>query len=489
MSASIELLEEIIGDLRISRNAEQDEHVHDDAPEGDCVAVETLSTPPSHKIDQMDVPFVRKARNLNIYDFDGTLFRSPEPSPSLWDRKSMGRILGQPCEGGYGWYQDTLTLSESVLSRSGQPIDTLWNESLVEHVRASSSNEHDVTVLLTGRSTQYVDVIEALIEQAGLPVFDHMFLKPVSLEPGTAPVRTMEFKLNVIRTLVLQYHPDHTQLFDDRLRHVDRFVQFGQELVGRCTFDVELVKLDVFHLPSSLELEVVQTLVDKYSPPTASRSIKLSVSYTGVILDGDAHEAILEAFSVPEGWSVKAHHMTMCLGPVDASLEAFASSPAESYALGREAVLKVVGVGVSDTAMALLVESDVPSKNAIKHITVAVSPEGKPKDSNSISDWTRFEATDLRALTLSGVISERVVHSIEVPKRAPKTSSSSHRKATLKLNYGPMIREAHPEVLGPQIGKAVKLIKQWEKERRANEEEITKEMVEQFIAELCLDSL
>ncbi len=67
---------------------------------------------------------------------------------------------------------------------------------------------------------------------------------------------------------------------------------------------------------------------------------------------------------------------------------------ARSKIVGKKVVMRVVAVGLSDKAMAVQVEgvdemSEVPmrTRNRIPHITVAVSPIGKPKDSNTIEQW------------------------------------------------------------------------------------------------------
>ncbi len=37
---------------------------------------------------------------LNIFDFDGTLFRSPEPNPMLWSKDTLGKLLSTPHQQG-----------------------------------------------------------------------------------------------------------------------------------------------------------------------------------------------------------------------------------------------------------------------------------------------------------------------------------------------------------------------------------------------------
>lgn len=43
---------------------------------------------------------------LNIFDFDGTLFRSPEPNFTKWSAEAVGKLKGHPTTGGLGWFQE-----------------------------------------------------------------------------------------------------------------------------------------------------------------------------------------------------------------------------------------------------------------------------------------------------------------------------------------------------------------------------------------------
>ena len=60
----------------------------------------------------------------------------------------------------------------------------------------------------------------------------------------------------------------------------------------------------------------------------------------------------------------------------------------------------VDGIGISDKAIALHVSSiksesgeEVLSMNKVKHITLYLLKDGKPVDSNSITEWTSIEPT------------------------------------------------------------------------------------------------
>jgi len=92
----------------------------------------------------------------------------------------------------------------------------------------------------------------------------------------------------------------------------------------------------------------------------------------------------------PEGWKVIAHHMTINMGELKDKTD-----------LGKEVVLTVEEVGISDMAMAVKV-SGYPSKNEIPHITIAINPDGgKPVMSNKITNWQ-----PIKNFMIGGVVTE-----------------------------------------------------------------------------------
>ena len=104
------------------------------------------------------------------------------------------------------------------------------------------------------------------------------------------------------------------------------------------------------------------------------------VLYSAVVLSKDSHNKLLEVFAdlIPEGWRDYAHHMTIVFGkglPED-----------QQQYLDQEVTLYATDIGIGDNAIAVKVDG-YPTTNKIPHITIAVSPEGKPSMSNQIENW------------------------------------------------------------------------------------------------------
>jgi hypothetical protein len=119
------------------------------------------------------------------------------------------------------------------------------------------------------------------------------------------------------------------------------------------------------------------------------------MSYTALVLDNPSHQLLLSKFpNIPADWTKYAHHMTINMGPA-------ASGPAASM-VGQQGVVKVVSFAQDERVLAVGVESLVPSKNAQKHITVAVNRNagGKPFHSNELGNWTTMPSFELRGIIL-----------------------------------------------------------------------------------------
>ena len=107
----------------------------------------------------------------------------------------------------------------------------------------------------------------------------------------------------------------------------------------------------------------------------------LQVSYTAVVLFPADRTKLLANFSIPEGFQPIAHHMTINMG-------AAANGPAAAI-VGQKFKLTVVSIAQDEKVMAVGVETECPSTNKIKHITLAVNRDagGKPFHSNQLKDW------------------------------------------------------------------------------------------------------
>ena len=109
--------------------------------------------------------------------------------------------------------------------------------------------------------------------------------------------------------------------------------------------------------------------------------------YIGVFLVELSKTTLKEHYSIPKGWKEYYDHMTVVFNDGSQFAESVRSVNEKYFC--KQLTLKVIAVGISEKAMAVKVElpQGVVCANKIPHITLGVSPDGKPVDSNNITNW------------------------------------------------------------------------------------------------------
>jgi len=113
---------------------------------------------------------------------------------------------------------------------------------------------------------------------------------------------------------------------------------------------------------------------------------KDKILYSAVVLDEDARDHLLmlvkNYVDIPLSWKKLAHHMTIIFNE---------ELPEElKDDKDKRVLLHLKNIGISEDAIAVEVEG-YPSTKKIPHITVAIPKEGKPVNSNYITDWIPIE--------------------------------------------------------------------------------------------------
>jgi len=309
---------------------------------------------------------------LHIYDFDGTLFESPSPHKRNGHQLS-GKLKSTVKQKGFGWFQNPITLDKKYTTDVGLG----FRKSVARHARDSIANSDVITVMLTGRTEAYKDRIIELCDGENLE-FDHYITKPL-----TTDFNTLNFKVDAINTLIEDNGIDSVVMWEDRIKHVERFHEHLESRDDLTSFVVNYIeKGDSFHLPQYIETELINHLIDD-----VAKQNKRKIEYCAVVLDQKSVKLLKSKLSkqIPDGWTEYIHHMTM----IHSSSFKTDKSILE-YCIrheGREVELVSNLIGKSDEAIAIAVSSPVPCINDRPHITIATAPGEKPFKSNSIEHW------------------------------------------------------------------------------------------------------
>ncbi len=325
-------------------------------------------------------------KEVNIFDFDNTLFRSPTPNPKLWNRKFIGSLKADLKDNGLGWFQSPITLSPKYIDQDN------FIESTVEKVIESMNNPNAVTVLLTGRNTEFTDLVKGLLSKRGLE-FDY-----VGLKPTTGGLSTINFKFSYIKNVIQDlktknYNVNKINIWEDREEHVKKFNKFFHDM--GIPFKVNFVSDGEWFMPEDSERELVSILVNEHNKKNGNEKefdMYKKPNYYALVLDDTSRTKLLSSVQVPEGWKNVAHHMTIVPPPMMGK-----ESEVMQWALdniGKEFSVKTKALGLSDAAMAVAVDG-VSSLNKVPHITVAVPQGGSPKNSLNISNWKDMEEIEL----------------------------------------------------------------------------------------------
>jgi hypothetical protein len=144
---------------------------------------------------------------LEVFDFDKTLFRSPE-KPSSWPE-------------GKGWWGRPESLQEPCVP--AHPPADWWVDEVVAEARRAIADPDTLTVLMTGRLVKrFTERVTDLLSQAQLE-FDE-----VHLATGGG---TLGFKLETLLRL-LEQRPEimHVTIWDDRPEHMPDFAAVLDEV-------------------------------------------------------------------------------------------------------------------------------------------------------------------------------------------------------------------------------------------------------------------
>ncbi len=346
----------------------------------------------SHIVEDKD-KFDEAEKNLNdkvtlkIFDFDNTLYKSPVPNPKLWDNRTMGKIESETKTYGWGWWQDPITLSDKYIN----PDD--FNPPIVSEVKKSMEDPSSFTVLLTGRTTAYAPQIKKLISKQGLE-FDFYGLKPVGYS-GT----TLEFKFEFIKNTIKTINDSgrkitSIEMWDDRTKHVQKFKTFLSSMKDLDSFEVHEVSGAETYMPEDLEKELVGILKTKAEAQHKNTRIESESmnsipekkpSYYAVVLDDESRNKLLSSIPIPEGWQKVTHHMTITFNGKSELVNKTIQN------IGKEVSMTATDLGKSEDAIAVKVNSEIPSMNSIPHITIAIPPQGKAANSNKIKEWSPLE--------------------------------------------------------------------------------------------------
>lgn len=289
---------------------------------------------------------------IHLFDFDGTLFRSPQP-PDGWSGKS--------------WWAYPGSLEPPCVPES--PGADWWVSSTVAQARQSISDPDVWAVLATGRKEPVFRWrIPELLKDGGLS-FDEVHL--------TTGGDTLSFKKLLLLKLLRRFpFVDRVRVWDDRMSHISEF----QAMLEQIGIDFEITTVRATAMP--VGCEVSPQVVRVAAKWLAARAPVENVVYVGAFLTPMSRQRLLRDFP-PRHNQVHADHMTVWFNPTPDFVE--------QMAVGRQVRLKVVGVVEDEQGQAVVIRpAGIKSMNRSPHITISTASGVGASYSNQLLEqkWT-----------------------------------------------------------------------------------------------------
>lgn len=168
---------------------------------------------------------------LHIFDFDNTLFRSPEP-PKWWSSKEMGY-----------WFNEAISLSEPFIPRT--PSSDYWFDHVVREAKKSISDMNTLALMCTGRLNHNGAMryrVAELLEGKGLD-FDGVYLKTSG--------NTAKYKAKLTFDYLKRYpNIQSVSVWEDTQENLDAIegvcahfgVEFNSELIQPNPYPISITK-------------------------------------------------------------------------------------------------------------------------------------------------------------------------------------------------------------------------------------------------------
>lgn len=174
-----------------------------------------------------------KYRILKIFDFDDTLFFSPnrEKGSEIW-QNHMG--IPYPHK---GWWGRKETLDPPIVSHP--PPNEMLNDKIAYEFMKAKEDPNTYVVMMTGRHAGMANQVNRILSHFGLHADEEFYQgdKKLTNHPnypkkggGSEHGNTISYKKHVISDRLVHPNLETIEIWEDREEHVQEFVNLGKSL-------------------------------------------------------------------------------------------------------------------------------------------------------------------------------------------------------------------------------------------------------------------
>ena len=315
---------------------------------------------------------------LHVYDFDGTLFRSPH-EPAVWDTD---------------WWSDPASLLPPCVPEN--PGTEWWISSTVSQARKSINDPDVYAIMMTGRrdASGFRYRIPELLKQRNL-TFD-----AVHLRRGGGHVESEKLK-NIFKYLSRYPIIDTVRIWDDRISNLRAF----KKALTNAGYTVYTEHVRAKSLDPLCE-----------GVGIGRGEVPSNPMYIGIFLDASSKALLARKFPFIHD-SAKNDHVTLGFG--------VELTPEIEAMIGKRVKMRVIGQAADGRAHALVVDlpKDVPFYgDRTPHITMSVARGARAKESNTLLKRDGYDPVS--GPTVSGVV--------DTYPRSMTRTASAKRVASLR---------------------------------------------------------
>lgn len=259
---------------------------------------------------------------IHIFDFDNTLFRTPEPSTRLWTPSTRNFIQSSKNFLSGSWWTNPRILESTGRGKDIEEPEGWpgwWNEDIVELVRESMADPQSLTVLLTGRNESFRSLVTRMVKAKGLE-FDLIHLRSSNYSD------TITFKTDIITGLFGKY-PDIVSfvVYEDRPHHAHQFQNMLENLAQKRDhfINISVVRVVTAHqsLDPLVEFSLIQEMISTHNQLVKQVSVyprgtfcllrmDNEHKFTGYVLMPESRELLLNTFNTKCMSSFQNYHQT-----------------------------------------------------------------------------------------------------------------------------------------------------------------------------------
>lgn len=171
-----------------------------------------------------------------IYDFDGTLFKSPTREEA--EKNKSGKFPFQ------SWWDREESLLPPIVP--AKPTSEMFFDRIIEFQKNDAKEENTEVILMTGRPIKLKSRVMEICDCMNLK-FDRTFF---SGQIGSKGKNTFEIKTNFIEEKILK-NQEVLEIYEDRPEHIKKFCEKAREWISEKKLE-QVVIHDVKKLASQI---------------------------------------------------------------------------------------------------------------------------------------------------------------------------------------------------------------------------------------------